>query len=114
MDGDRPIRDPWTAIRIGPRFSKFCWSGPIFGNRSAWDQSGLFRGSLSWLESIKNLKQQREDAIFELLEFANRMITVEQRLESFKNANWAYSDESLCNIKALANAGWFYYPKSQW
>lgn len=57
--------------------------------------------------------KQREDAIFELLEFANRMITVEQRLESFKNANWAYSDESPCNINALANAGWFYYPKSQ-
>ena len=72
---------------------------------AAWDSS---------LESVKNLKQQREDAIFELLEFANRMITVEQRLESFKNANWAYSDESPCNINALANAGWFYYPKSQW
>jgi len=57
--------------------------------------------------------KERENEIFELLEFANKMITVEQRLESFKNANWAYSDDSACNVKALANAGWFYYPKSQ-
>jgi len=57
--------------------------------------------------------KQREDAIFDLLGFANRMITVEKRLESFKNANWAYSDDSPCNIEALSNAGWFYYPKSK-
>merc|ERR1719259_1018481 len=57
--------------------------------------------------------KDREDAIFDLLEFGKRMTTVEQRLESFKNTNWAYSDDSPCNINALAYAGWFYYPKSQ-
>ena len=64
--------------------------------------------------SKKTQDKEREDAIFELLEFAKRMTTVEQRLKSFKNTSWAYSDDSPCNVKALAKAGWFYYPESQW
>ena len=62
----------------------------------------------------KTRNKEREDAIFELSEFAEGMITVEQRLKSFESANWAYSDDSPCNIEALANAGGFYYPKSNW
>jgi len=56
--------------------------------------------------------KQRQQEIFELLDYADGMITCESRLNSFKDANWAYSDDSPCNIQALANAGWFYYPKS--